>query len=228
MNSLIELRNISKVYQSGKERIVALQQESFRLKENDFLGIVGPSGAGKSTFLHILGGLEIPTQGEVLYKNKNIYALKDSHICQWRNRKVGFVFQFYHLLEELTVQENVSLPSFLLCKDRKTAFKKSQSLLQYLDILDKKDCFPSELSGGQKQKVAIARALINEPEMILCDEPTGNLDESSARKIMDLLSLLNKEKGKTIVIVTHNHEIAKEAKTVFFMKGGRIIRQSNQ
>jgi ABC-type lipoprotein export system ATPase subunit len=223
MSSLVELKNISKVYQSGKERVVALHRESFSLKKNDFLGIVGPSGAGKSTLLHILGGLEIPTQGQVLYNNKSIYAMKDSHLCQWRNRMVGFVFQFYHLIEELTVQENVSLPSFLLCRDRKTAFKKGQSLLQYLEILDKKDCFPSELSGGQKQKVAIARALINEPEMILCDEPTGNLDESSARKIIELLSLLNKEKGKTIVIVTHNQEIAKVTNRVFSMKGGKLV-----
>lgn len=222
MNKFIEVRNLSKVYQSGKDKVVALDKINLTIKAKEYLAIVGPSGAGKSTLLHILGGLELPTQGEVIFKDKNIYRMKDSHLCRWRNKTVGFVFQFYHLLEELTVEENIVLPYLLFHRDRKTALKKVQTLLKYLDIEDKRYCLPGELSGGQKQKVAIARALINRPQLILCDEPTGNLDEDSARKVIGLLERLNREQGKTIVIVTHNLDIAKQTKRVLYIKGGKI------
>lgn len=223
MSNLIEVRNLSKIYQSGREKIVALDNINLTIKEKEYLVIVGPSGAGKSTLVHILGGLELPTQGEIVFKDKNIYKMRDTHICRWRNKTIGFVFQFYHLLEELTVEENIALPYLLFYRDRKTAFKKVQSLLKYLDIEDKKYCFPGELSGGQKQKVAIARALINEPKLILCDEPTGNLDEYSAKKVIDLFLRLNREQDATVVIVTHNLDIARYTESMVRIKGGKII-----
>ena len=157
------------MYQSGKDRILALDKVNLTVEKNTYLSIVGPSGAGKSTLLHILGGLEPPTQGEVFFEGVNIYRMKERQLSLWRREKVGFVFQFYHLIEELTVAENLFLP-LLLNKKReiKFAFKRIQDLLQYLEIEEKVNAFPSELSGGEKQRVAIARALVAESEVLLC------------------------------------------------------------
>jgi putative ABC transport system ATP-binding protein len=223
MSSLIEAKNLSKVYKSGKQSIVALDNLNLTIPHKEYIAIVGPSGAGKSTLVHILGGLESPTKGTVTFGGKDIYKMSDNQISQWRAKLVGFVFQFYHLIEELTVQENIMLPSLLLSQDRKTTFKKVEELLKYLKIEEKRYAFPSELSGGQKQRVAIARALINDPQIIFCDEPTGNLDSESAQRVMSLLSSLNQEKGKTVVIVTHNQDVAENAKVVLCMKGGRLL-----
>ena len=223
MSSLIELKHITKVYQSGKGKVVALKDVTFSLKEHEYAVIIGPSGSGKSTLIHIVGGLELPTEGSVLYKRTNIYRMKDYRISKWRNRTVGFVFQFYHLIGELTVWENVALPAFLFSRQRKTTFKKAEEMLQYLGIEDKRNNFPSELSGGQKQKVAVARALINEPEIIFCDEPTGNLDKESAQKVIDLLALLHRERKKTIILVTHNREITQGAGRILHLKNGKLI-----
>lgn len=223
MSRVIELKQVTKVYQSGKEKVVALKDVTFSVKENEYAVLIGPSGSGKSTLIHIAGGLELPTKGSVLYKRTNIYRMKDTLISKWRNRTVGFVFQFYHLIEELSVKENIALPAFLIFRERKTAFKKVEEMLQYLGIEDKGKSFPSELSGGQRQKVAIARALINDPEIIFCDEPTGNLDRESAQKVIDLLALLHRERKKTIIVVTHNREIAQGAERVFHLSGGELI-----
>ena len=227
MSNSIELRRVSKIYRSGREKVTALEEVTFSLREHECAAIIGPSGAGKSTLIHIAGGLEPPTKGSVFYKKSNIYKIKDARISKWRNQTVGFVFQFYHLIEELTVRENIALPSFLFSKRRKTAFKKAEETLQYLGIEDKKNSFPSELSGGQKQKVAIARALVNEPEILFCDEPTGNLDKESSRKVIDFLTLLHKERKKTIVMVTHNLEIAQWADRILHLRNGRLINADN-
>ncbi len=224
MSKLIEIKSLSKVYQSGKDRILALDKVNLTVEKNTYLSIVGPSGAGKSTLLHILGGLEPPTQGEVFFEGINIYRMKERQLSLWRREKVGFVFQFYHLIEELTVAENLFLP-LLLNKKReiKFAFKRIQDLLQYLEIEEKVNAFPSELSGGEKQRVAIARALVAEPEVLLCDEPTGNLDSSSAERVKFLLKRLHQEKNKTIILVTHNIELAKEAEKIIYIREGRIF-----
>lgn len=221
MGRLIELKSVTKVYSSTQESVRALEGVSLSLEAGDYVSIVGPSGSGKSTLLHIMGGLDFPTQGEVFFKGKDIYKLTDKVISSWRGNHIGFVFQFYHLIEELNVLENVVLP--LRLSGRKYSLKTIQELLKYLDIEEKQKAFPSELSGGQKQKTAFARALANDPEIILCDEPTGNLDIDSQQKIVKLLGRLNKEKNKTIVLVTHNLELAKEAKRMLFLKQGRII-----
>lgn len=222
MSKLLELREVTKVYRSGNAALSALKKVSVFFQPGEYTALVGPSGAGKSTLMHIAGGLEPPTKGAVLYRGEDIYRMRDSRVARWRNKTVGFVFQFYHLIEELTVRENVVLPFLLCSKGRKTALKKAAAVLEYLDIGDKKNSFPSELSGGQKQKAVLARALINDPEILFCDEPTGNLDAASAEKVLDLLSLWHKEKGKTVIIVTHNPEIAQKAQRILRLRDGEL------
>ena len=221
-NDLITLFDVSKVYKMGKTEVVALKGVNLTIKEEEFLAIVGPSGAGKTTLLHIIGGLLPPTEGKVLFKGEDIYGKSDRWRCRWRINSVGFIFQFYHLIEELTVLENIALPSFLISSS-KTAFKKAENLLKYLKIEKKAKSLPSELSGGEKQKVAIARALINEPELLLCDEPTGNLDKEAKEVVFKLLEFFNKEKKKTILLVTHNVELAKKAERVVYIKEGGLV-----
>lgn len=221
MSNLIDTVLVTKVYRNGVEKVFAVKDVSLSLKEEDWIAIVGPSGAGKSTLLHIIGGLEIPTKGEVIFNNKSIYKMKDKALSLWRNSRVGFVFQFFHLIEELSVLENVAVASFEEL-NRKSSLKKAQELLKYLGIEERESFSPSQLSGGEKQKVAIARALINDPQIILCDEPTGNLDKDSQTKVIELLEELNKEKKKTIVLVTHNLELAKRAKKVVLMETGEL------
>ncbi|MFA6281333.1 MAG: ABC transporter ATP-binding protein [Candidatus Omnitrophota bacterium] len=224
MSNLMQLSGVSKTFHNGQEEVSALKNIDINLHVQDYLAIIGPSGAGKSTLLHIIGGLDEPTSGKVICHDKDIYLMKEKERASWRNSKVGFVFQFYHLIEELNVLENVAISAF--SESGKSAFKKGEKLLEYLEIAGRKNFFPSQLSGGEKQKVALARALINEPEIILCDEPTGNLDKYSQDKVIELLEKLNKEKGKTIVIVTHNLELAKRAKKVITLKSGEIMEES--
>jgi ABC-type lipoprotein export system ATPase subunit len=221
MNNLMQLTGISKTFYNGQEEVSALKNIHINLHVQDYLAIIGPSGAGKSTLLHIIGGLDEPTSGKVTCHNKDIYLMKEKERAFWRNNKVGFVFQFYHLIEELNVLENVAISAF--SESGKSAFKRGEKLLEYLDIAGRKNFFPSQLSGGEKQKVALARALINEPEIILCDEPTGNLDKYSQDKVIELLEKLNKEKGKTIVMVTHNLELAKRAKRTITLRSGEVL-----
>jgi len=220
MSELFKVNSLTKEYCSGGEKIQALKAVSISLESGDYLAIVGPSGAGKSTLLHSLGGLDSPTSGQVLFKGRNIYKMKDKELSIWRNKHIGFVFQFYHLIEELNILENITLALDL--NRRKYSLKTIEDLLKYLGIGDKKKAFPSQLSGGQKQRVALARALVNDPEVILCDEPTGNLDKESQEKVVSLFNKLNREKNKTIILVTHNLELAKCAKNRVFIKDGCI------
>ena len=221
MSKILEIVSLSKRYHNGNQEVTALSNISLSISEGDYIAILGPSGAGKSTLLHIMGGLDNPTTGQVLFDSGDIYRMTDTQRARWRNKAIGFVFQFYHLIEELSVEENILLAS--RTEGRKSSFEKSQELLKYLDILSRKNFFPSQLSGGEKQKVAIARALMNDPYMVLCDEPTGNLDKDSQDKVVSLLEQLNREKRKTIVLVTHNLELAKRAKRMVFIKSGEIV-----
>lgn len=220
MNELIEVKSVSKVYNNGVA-FEALRDVSFSVLNEDYLAITGPSGAGKSTLLHVLGGLEPPTKGDVFYGEKNLYRMKDRQLSVWRNRTVGFVFQFYHLIEELNVLENVAIASF--SQGRKYSFKKAKELLKYLELGGHLEAFPSQLSGGQKQRVAIARALVNNPQILFCDEPTGNLDKDSQQRIIGLLEKLNKTKKMIIVLVTHNQTLAERARRVLVIEDGRIV-----
>ena len=222
MNKLIETLSLGKVYNSGNKKTAALCDINLAINAGEYVAIMGPSGAGKSTLLHILGGLDTVSSGKVLFEGKDLFAQGDSKITLWRNRNVGFVFQFYHLIEELTVEENVILPSILMVKNIKTSLKKAQKLLKYLEIIDKQNSVPSQLSGGQKQKVAIARAIINQPQIIFCDEPTGNLDKDSADKVMALLENFNRQEGKTLLIVTHSQALAERANRIIYINNGKM------
>ena len=221
MSNLIKAVSLWKSYKSGGAEVYALSDVSINIEKGGYLAIVGPSGAGKTTLLNILGGLDTATKGEVFFEGRNISRWGERKISLWRNKSIGFVFQFYHLIEELTVLENVMLPS-LLYKDTKTSLKEAKNLLKYLEIDNKSYSFPSQLSGGEKQKVAIARALVNEPQVVFCDEPTGNLDRESSKKVIAFLEMLNADKKKAIVIVTHNIELAKRAGRIVEIKDGRI------
>ncbi len=220
MNELFKVESLIKTYHNGQELTKALNGVSLSLYPGDYLAIVGPSGAGKSTLLHTLGGLDCPTAGRVFFEGRDVYKMKDKELSLWRSKNIGFVFQFYHLIEELNILENVTLA--LNLNKKKYSLKTIEKLLEYLGIADKMKVFPSQLSGGQRQRAAFARALINEPNVILCDEPTGNLDKNSQEKIITLLDKLNKEKNITVILVTHNLEIAKCAKRIMFIEDGGV------
>lgn len=220
MNNILSAFRLVKNYQSGAEKVCAVDNVTLDLNEGDYLAVVGPSGSGKSTLLHLLGGLDTPSHGQVFFDGKDIYHLSDAKRAAWRNRHIGFVFQFYHLIEELNVLENICVAAFSL--KGHAASGKSRELLQYLGIERRAKFFPSQLSGGEKQKVAIARALINNPQILLCDEPTGNLDIDSQNKVVELLESLNREQKKTVIIVTHNAQLAASAQKTLKMESGAI------
>ena len=220
MSNLCEVHGVTKVFRNGSQKVTVLSNVSFSVAGGEYVSIVGPSGAGKSTLLHVMGGLEPPTQGKMRYQRRDIYRMAEGERSGWRNKTVGFVFQFYHLIEELRVEENVVLPC--VGRKRKSSLKKARELLQYLGIEERMHFFPFQLSGGQRQKVAFARALINDPEILLCDEPTGNLDKESQLKIIALLERLNTQLGKTVIVVTHNRELAQAATRMLRIEGGKV------
>jgi len=220
----IEVRSLFKSYINGISALDVLKGIDLTVRDKEFLAIQGPSGAGKSTLLHILGGLDRPNGGDVLFDGKNIYDLSENERAQFRNRCAGFVFQFYHLLPELNVLENVLLPALLKSWGaRKRAQEHANSLLERLGLSLRLGHKPSELSGGEQQRVAIARALINKPQVLFCDEPTGNLDSENGEKLLTLFKQLNKENHVTIVLVTHDTDIAKLADRVIHLKDGIIL-----
>lgn len=222
---IIQATGICKSYKQSKKTLEILKGIDIEIDEGEFVSIVGPSGAGKSTLLHILGGLDQPNTGTVILDNENVYRLKDEARAKLRNRKIGFVFQFYHLLPEFTAIENVMLP--LLVREDKINTKKfeqkSKELLEQVGLGNRLDHKPNQLSGGEQQRVAIARALVNDPKIIFSDEPTGNLDSQSGNEIIELLMELNKKNKQTLVIVTHDDNIARFSSRVIRMKDGEII-----
>lgn len=225
--NLIELKNISKVYHLGKQSIQALQDINLTINKGEFISIIGPSGSGKSTLLHLIGGLDHPTTGEILIDGENITKLRDREISALRNQKIGFVFQDFHLLEDLTIEENISLP--LLIKSGKKELTKAEQkhvkkVLDELELSDRAAHHPTEISGGQKQRVAIGRALINEPEILLADEPTGNLDDQTAQHIINLFNKIYQHRKITLIIITHDQQIAKAAHQLIQIKNGKILK----
>ncbi len=219
---MLELRNVIKEYKIGNIGFKALRGVSLKINKGEFVSIMGPSGSGKSTLLHFLGFLDKPTSGEVLISGIAMSVLDNDGLARVRNDKIGFVFQSFNLAPTLTVSRNVELPLILAEKDRTIRRAKVKDLLSAVDLISKWDSLPSQLSGGERQRVAIARALAMDPEIILADEPTGNLDSSSGKGVMDTIYALWKDHGKTVVIVTHEPVVASYAKRTIYIRDGMV------
>ena len=223
---MLEAKNIHKVYNNGKKALPVLKGVDLSIEKGKFVAIVGPSGAGKSTLLHILGGLDSPTQGQVIFEDEDIYRLSDVEISRVRNKKIGFVFQFYHLLSEFTVLENVIMPALISRQstdNRQQTKDKAHELLKQVGLNERAGYFPNQLSGGEKQRVAIVRGLINQPSLLLCDEPTGNLDSKTGEGIIALLKKINLENRMTVLLVTHNIELTKAADSLYHLRDGILV-----
>jgi putative ABC transport system ATP-binding protein len=224
---MIEVQNITKIYRLGSVEVPALQGVSLRIDDGEVVAIMGQSGSGKSTLMNILGCLDLPTSGEYYLDGKNIAGMSEDELATVRNQKVGFVFQQFNLLPRLTVRRNVEMPlQYNGGKPQKEIHQRSEAILEAVGLGDRMNHRPTELSGGQQQRVAIARALINEPAMILADEPTGNLDSKTGAEIMNLLLGLNRERGLTLVIVTHDSNIASHTRRVIRLRDGLIESES--
>lgn len=220
---ILKVENLSKVYGKGDAKVIALNNISFEVEEGEFIAIIGPSGSGKSTLLHTIAGLEKPTSGKVYFYDKNIYEMNKKDLTILRRQKIGIIYQFYNLIPTLNVEENILLPIEL---DRKKVNKdKLENIIKFLNLENRKKHLPNQLSGGQQQKVAIGRALMIDPTIILADEPTGNLDSKSSNEIIQLLKRANKEYNQTIIMITHNMEIAKEADRIIKIEDGRIVKK---
>lgn len=217
--NIIELKNVEKLYNDNK----VLKNINLKVKSKEFISIVGKSGSGKSTMLYIMGGIEQATSGQVLINNSDINKMRDSKISKMRCREMGFVFQFYNLIHNLTVEENITLPIYLGGKPRLNTKKELDELLEVVGLDKKKECLPRSLSGGQQQRVAIARALINKPKILFADELTGNLDTESGIAVMNTLKLINREFGTTIIQVTHNIEMVNWGTRVIKISDGEIL-----
>lgn len=219
---IIELNQAAKYYQMGDNVVKALDCVNLTIKEGDFVAIMGPSGSGKSTAMNLIGSLDLSTKGDVYLHGENIEELEESELAQLRGKKIGFIFQQFNLIPNLTAKENVMLPLLFQDMDLEERKEKAEEVLKIVELEDRMEHYPNQLSGGQQQRVAIARALANEPDIILADEPTGNLDTKTGERLMVFLDNLNK-KGRTIIIVTHDSEIArKHAKTIYSLRDGKI------
>ena len=219
---LLSARALTKTYTMGKRSLEVLRGVDLDVARGEFLALRGSSGAGKSTLLHLIGGLDSPNAGEILFDGQSLVAFSESKLTHFRNRRVGFIFQAYHLLPELDALENVCLPARMARISRATVEARGRELLARVGLKDRLDHKPSELSGGEQQRVAIARALINEPELILADEPTGNLDSHTGGEIIELLKSLRVERNTTLVIATHDAKVAANAERVIELVDGRI------
>ena len=220
---ILKVENLTKIYGKGTTKVVALDNVSLTVEKGEFVAIVGASGSGKSTLLHLIGGVDRPTSGKVYIDGKDIYSFDDDKLAIFRRRQVGLIYQFYNLIPILNVEENITLP--LSLDNRKVDNDKLKNLLKELGLENRKNHLPNELSGGQQQRTSIGRALITSPTIILADEPTGNLDSTSSDEIMDLLKKANKEYKQTIIMITHNMEIAKCADRIIKIEDGKIVSE---
>lgn len=222
MSAILEVKDIRKSYYLGKIQVPALRGVSFNVKQGEFLAIFGPSGSGKSTLLHLMGGLDRPDQGEILIDGANLQKLHDNELAELRLNKIGFVFQFFNLLPRLTALRNVELPLTVAGLPEKEALEKARKMLKLMGLEARVDHKPSELSGGEQQRVAMARALINDPKIVLADEPTGNLDTKTGWELVELMRELNKKKGQTFVMITHDSHIAETADRMVHLRDGLV------
>ena len=217
---ILKVENLSKVYGAKENKVVALDNVSFSVNKGEFVAIVGHSGAGKSTLLHLIGGVDRPTKGKVIIEGNNIYTLNDDNLAIFRRRQVGLIYQFYNLIPTLNVEENIVLP--LELDGKKVDKNELNELLDTLGLTNRRTHLPNELSGGQQQRTSIGRAIITHPAIILADEPTGNLDSKASEEIMELLKLSNKKYKQTIIMITHNLELAAQADRVITIEDGHI------
>ncbi len=224
---IIELKDVWKIYHIGDTVVNALQGITTTIYKGEYVTIEGPSGSGKSTCMNMIGCLDLPTKGEILLDGQNINNFSESDLAQLRGKKIGFIFQQFNLIPTLTAEKNIMLPMVFQNTEKEKREKKAKELLQLVQLWDRKDHLPGELSGGQQQRVAIARALANDPEVLIADEPTGNLDSKTGEIIIEFLKELNK-KGKTIIIVTHDPKIAEQAKRILQIKDGKIIKEKKK
>lgn len=219
---LIKVENLTKIYGTGENQVVALDDVSFTIQKGEFIAIIGPSGSGKSTLLHILGGVDRPSRGKVYMDGESLYDRKEDEIAIFRRRQVGLIYQFYNLIPVLNVEENMTLP--VLMDGRKINEDRLLELLDLLKLKGREKHLPNQLSGGQQQRVSIGRALMNAPAVVLADEPTGNLDSKNSHEIMEMLRYSNKKFQQTLVVITHDENIALKADRIIAIEDGRIVR----
>jgi putative ABC transport system ATP-binding protein len=219
---ILKVENLTKIYGAGNAEVRALDGVSFAVEKGEFLAIIGPSGSGKSTLLHALGGVDRPTSGKVFMNGEDVYAQNEEQLAIFRRRHVGLIYQFYNLIPVLNVVENMTLP--VRMDGRKVNEERLNELLHLLALEDRKNNLPNQLSGGQQQRVSIGRALMNAPEIVLADEPTGNLDSKNSREIVELLKLSNRKYNQTLIVITHDEQIALQADRVIAIEDGRITK----
>ena len=220
---ILKVENLTKVYGKGESEVIALDHVTFSVERGEFVAIVGASGSGKSTLLHLIGGVDRPTEGKVYIDEKNIYSLNDDNLAIFRRRQIGLIYQFYNLIPILNVEENITLPLDL--DNRKPNKNNLNNLLNLLGLTNRRKHLPNQLSGGEQQRTSIGRALITNPTIILADEPTGNLDSKASDDIVELLIKSNKEYSQTIILITHNMEIAKCADRIIKIEDGKIVKE---
>ena len=219
---ILKVENLNKTYGKGENQVKAVDNISFSVEKGEFVAIIGASGSGKSTLLHLIGGVDRPTSGKVYIDGKDIYTLNDDNLAIFRRRQVGLIYQFYNLIPVLNVSENITFPTKL--DGRKVNEAKLNDLLKTLGLEKRRNNLPNQLSGGQQQRVSIGRAMMNEPALMLADEPTGNLDSKASEEIISLLRLSNKKYNQTVIIITHDEKIALEADRIITIDDGRIIK----
>lgn len=227
-NNIIEIKDLEKTYVSKGESLTVLKDLSFSIEEGTRTAIVGSSGNGKSTLLNIISGIDTATSGFVKVGKYELSKMTEKDLCKYRSEFIGLVFQFHYLLKDFTALENIFLPAYMAGKNKKIAMEKAESLLQEIGLYGRKNHLPSELSGGERQRVAVARSLINDPKIILADEPTGNLDPENASMISDLLYGVSEKYSKTLVIVTHDKEVAKKAQIIYRLQDKQILQENKE
>jgi lipoprotein-releasing system ATP-binding protein len=225
MEKIIEVKKLSKSYMSGEIALHVLDSVDLSIHKGDFISLMGPSGSGKSTFLNIIGTMDAPDSGELWIAGQNVTQMAEDQLAQFRLRHIGFVFQFHYLLPEFNIEENVAMPLMIGGMPKDNAIEKAREMLDYLGVLERAHHFPAEISGGEKQRAVIGRALINSPDILLADEPTGNLDRESGDRVLDLFKRIQKDLGQTFFLVTHNEEIAKIAEINYRLDKGKLIKR---
>ncbi len=226
--AIVSLEGVSKSYKKGRDEVDVLSNITFRVNSGDFVALMGPSGSGKTTMLNLIGGLDRPTEGVIVVNEQELQRLSSGKLARWRSESIGFVFQFYNLLPVLSARQNVELPLLLTKLGSKQRKKNAALALDIVGLSDRAKHSPARLSGGQQQRVAIARAIVADPKILVCDEPTGDLDRDTATEILRLLQILNKEHNKTVIMVTHDPKAAEYAKRTMLLDKGKLVRRMTQ